>query len=90
MDIGSAERIKIDSIVDRLENILIVYEHRKIAENQREAYNMQRKNKELLKTNILIEVDFKQKIAIVLSPMQINKEYYRQEVRTCLGKLNYL
>lgn len=38
-----------------------------------------------LKNNILIEVDFKQKIKIGMSPRQVNTEYYNQQDRSCLG-----
>ena len=66
-------------------------EHRNIANTQRKSYNEQRKSMNILTKNILIEVDFKQKIPIGLSPRQINKEYYEQELRTCLGNLqNFL
>jgi hypothetical protein len=71
--------------LDSLHNYETVLGHRNIAHSQRNAYNRQRKDKESLKKQILIEVDFKQKISIGLSPRQINKEYYLQELRTCLG-----
>jgi len=77
---------EINTMIDTLRKFSIVLEHRKAADNQREAYNLQRKNKEAIRQQILIEVDYKQKIIIGLSPRQINKEYYNQEVRTCLGK----
>ena len=66
-------------------------EHRNIANTQRKSYNEQRKSMNILTKNILIEVDFKQKIPIGLSPRPINKEYYEQELRTCSGNLqNFL
>ena len=33
----------------------------------------------------MIEVDFKQKIVIGLSPRQVSSEYYNQLSRSCLG-----
>ena len=60
----SVEHPQID-IINEYENIMINLErceiimgHKDIARIQRDSYNMQRKNKELLKSNILIEVLF--------------------------------
>jgi len=75
----------IDSMIDLVRKFEVVLGHRMIASTQRNSYNLQRKNKESLKKQIMIEVDFKQKIAIGISPRQVNKEYYTQELRTCLG-----
>jgi hypothetical protein len=75
----------IASIIDLVKKFEVVLGHRMIASTQRNSYNLQRKNKESLKNQLLIEVDFKQKIAIGISPRQINKEYYTQELRSCLG-----
>ena len=44
-----------------------------------------RKDVNLLKNNILIEIDFKQKILIGTSPRQVNSEYYNQELRGLLS-----
>jgi len=64
--------------------------HKHIASAQRNAYNFQRKNVENLKNKILIEVDFKQKVTIGLSPRQVSSEYYNQITRSCLGKFELL
>ena len=79
----------LDTKIAKLENYLTVCGHKDVANAQRDAYNNQRKNKEILKQCILIEADYKQKISIGLSPRRVNKEYYNQEnsLRTCLGKI---
>ncbi len=64
----------------------IISEHAKMATIQRECYNTQRKSVELLRDNILIEADFKQSIAIGLSPEQANSEYYKQSYKKLLGQ----
>ncbi len=38
-----------------------------------------------MQNKILIELDFKQKFVIGLSPRQVNEEYYKQVQRSCLG-----
>jgi hypothetical protein len=63
----------------------IVMEHAKMATIQRDSYNFQRKSCELLRHNILIEADFKQSIAIGLSPEQANSEFYMQSYKKLLG-----
>jgi len=59
--------------------------HKNVAYFQRQAFNDQHKIKEKLRNKILLEIDFKQKIVIGLSPRQVNEEYYKQVERTCLG-----
>ena len=59
--------------------------HKNVAYFQRQAFNDQHKIKEKLRNKILLEIDFKQKIVINLSPRQVNEEYYKQVQRTCLG-----
>ena len=59
--------------------------HRQIADQQRMAYNSQRKDEILLGEKVLIEVDFKEKIRIPMGPKQINADYYENELRTCLS-----
>ena len=61
--------------------------HKFIANSQREAYNSQRKDVEILRQHIIIEADYKQKILIGMGPRQPNKEYYEQTLRNCLGRL---
>lgn len=60
--------------------------HKNVARSQRLAYNYQHTNPEFLHNKILIEMDFKQKICIGMSPRQVNAEYYNQVLRSCLGK----
>ena len=63
--------------------------HKNVAYCQRLAYNNHHKNYEFLRGKILIEIDYKQKIAIGMSPRQVSSEYYNQAMRSCLGKLNF-
>ena len=74
-------------IIESLNEYIIVLGHQEVARVQRESYNFQRKSKEILRNNLLIEMDFKQKIAIGLSPEQANREFYKQELKSCLGKV---
>ncbi len=46
-------------------------------------------NVDLLRNKILIEVDYKQKIVIGMSPRQVSGEYYNQEQRSCLGMVKF-
>ena len=39
-----------------------------------------------IRNGLLIELDFKQKIVVGLSPIQISKDYYNQQALSCLGK----
>ncbi len=79
--------------MERILNLEAVIQHQKNASEQRFTYNFQRKSAEFLRNKILplkllkiLDVDFKQKIAIGLSPIQANSEYYNLDNRTCLGK----
>jgi hypothetical protein len=78
-----------DQIIYKIEDFGIVSYHKWVAKNQREAYNFQRESVEFLNNKIMIVADFKQKIPIGLSPFQVSKEYYAQQLRTCLGKFTY-
>ena len=73
------------SIVKELNNYETITFHKNIAQSQRTVYSKNIEDAELLKGKILIELDFKQKFTIGLSPRQVNSEYYQQIVRTCLG-----
>ena len=59
--------------------------HQNISRCQRMAYNKARKDVEFLRNRILIEIDFKQKFVIGLSPRQVSGEYYSQTQRSCLS-----
>jgi len=72
--------------MERILNLEAVIQHQKNASEQRFTYNFQRKSAEFLRNKILIDVDFKPKIVIGLSPIQANSEYYNLDNRTCLGK----
>lgn len=86
----SLEKInEFEKIIQKLEKYEIVLGHQEIAKIQRDSYNLQRKSKLILEKNILIEIDYKQKISIGLSPIQKSSEYYKQELRTCLGLFKY-
>jgi 3-hydroxy-3-methylglutaryl CoA synthase len=60
--------------------------HQNVSKLQRECYNKHHNSVQNLKNKILIELDFKQRIKIGMSPRQIGQEYYEQESRSCLGK----
>ena len=77
---------KCKEYIDILNDYEAILFHKNIAKCQRQAYNRDRKDIELMKKSILIEIDFKQKITIGLSPRQLSKEYYNQDARSCLGR----
>ena len=80
--------IEIDSIKETIKNLKdyqVVNFHKNVAKIQRNAYNFHKSNPENLKDKIMIEVGFKQKIVIGMSPRQVSSEYYNQVQRTCLG-----
>ena len=67
--------------MDDYETILI---HKNVSKVQRQAYQNHLKVGNL-KGKLLIELDYKQKIKIGLSPRQVTDEYYNQKERSCLG-----
>ena len=77
---------KIKTTVDDLNDYDAILYHKYVARCQRLAYNKHCNNIEELQNKILIELDFKQKIVIGLSPRQVSKEYYNQQAASCLGK----
>ena len=81
---------KINMSIEQLVNCEAIIQHKLNSSLQREAYKFQRKSKEFLKNKVFIDLDFKQKIIIGLSPIQVNSEYYNLENRTLLGKLFFL
>ena len=76
---------KINSFLCCLKDYETILVHKNIARIQRSAYNKHHKVVEELNGKILIEVDFKQKIMVGLSPRQVNSEFYNQISRSCLG-----
>ncbi len=77
---------KLDLTINQLICCEAIIEHKVNASIQREAYTFQRNSKEFLKNKVFIDLDFKQKIIIGLSPIQVNSEFYNLENRTLLGK----
>ena len=76
---------KYKTFVDEIEDYQSILFHKNIALMQRTAYSKQLKNLEELRNKILIELDFKQKFVIGMSPRQVSREFYSQTTRTCLG-----
>jgi hypothetical protein len=76
---------KLKTVVTDLKDYDVIEYHKLIAKTQRLAYNEHRTST-FLKNKIMIELDYKQKIVIGMSPRQINKEYYNTISRSCLGK----
>ncbi|CAF0844074.1 unnamed protein product [Brachionus calyciflorus] len=90
-ELSSDERLVLETKLENLNGIIseikdfeTILFHKNVARSQRSTYNEQ-KNADFLKDKVFIEVDFKQKIKIGLSPRQINSEYYNQISRSCLG-----
>jgi hypothetical protein len=74
---------KYKTFVDEIEDYQSILFHKNIAFLQRTAYSKQLKNLEELRNKILIELDFKQKFVIGMSPRQVSREFYNQTMRTC-------
>ncbi|CAF0988080.1 unnamed protein product [Brachionus calyciflorus] len=77
------ENDEIQEIKTLINNINDLDFHKVIATRQRSAYNFMKSNLE--DDYILIEIDWKQKILIGMSPRQTSSEYREQKSRTCLG-----
>lgn len=80
---------KITDIIETLEDYQIVLFHKNVAKVQRDVYNKQRESVQELRDKIMIEIDFKQKIVIGMSPRQVSSEFYEQVTRGCLGIVLY-
>ena len=83
---------EVNQILEDLNTISVCLHHKKVAEVQRLSYNHQKKDKTRFENNILIELDFKQKITVggagdCAGPIQLNADYYNQfsNIRTLLG-----
>jgi hypothetical protein len=76
-------------IVQEINDYQTILFHQNIAKSQRTAYNNYLKNSKELKNKILIEIDFKQKFLIGMSPRQVSREFYNQIFRSCLGSLKF-
>ena len=84
-EILNGQKDKYYEIYVMLKDYEAILFHKNIALCQRIAYNDGRKKLETLRGKILIEVDFKQKFVIGMSPRQVSGEFYNQTQRTCLG-----
>ena len=74
-----------DTILDKINELMAIQFHRRIAKIQRDSYNKMKKDLILSKETILIDLDFKQKIVIGASPRQVNIEYFNQVQKSLLG-----
>jgi hypothetical protein len=79
----SYERCK--GIISDINDLQATIFHKNVANCQRQAYK-ESQQPTFLKKKLMIEVDYKEKIKIGLSPRQISKEFYKQEQRSCLSK----
>ena len=61
------------SIIEKIKDYQEVEFHRSIAKRQRNVYNEQRNDVELLKNNVLVEFDFKEKIKTPIGPKEVNQ-----------------
>ena len=59
-------------IIKKINDLQEIEYHQLIANRQRKIYNEQRSNEKLLRENVLIELDFKEKIIVGLEPRQVN------------------
>lgn len=71
------------SVMESLDDLETLEYHRSIAEKQRSSYKTMKDN--LAKDTLFIELDYKEKLKIGLSPVQISKEFYSQKQRSLLG-----
>lgn len=74
-----------EAIMYELKDYKEVIFHKETADRQRRSYNEMRTDEELLKKNILIDIDFKEKIIIGMGPNQRNKDFYNYQKRSLLG-----
>lgn len=84
---SNSDYYKCKKIVTDLNDYEAILFHKNVAQCQRIAYNDHHTNVNTLKNKVLIEIDFKQKIKIGLSPRQFSKEFYQQILLSCLGKI---
>jgi hypothetical protein len=59
--------------------------HQNVNKVQRACYKNHHKSISILNNKLLIEIDYKQRIRLGMSPRQVGQEYYNQETRSCLG-----
>lgn len=73
------------SAIEKINKLDIIKFHYQIADRQRKCYKKNLTDLKLFDHSIVIEMDFKQKILIGLSPRQVSGEFYRQQQRNMLG-----
>ena len=66
----------IKNAIEKIENCQLLDFHEEIADRQRTSYNSMRNDTDFLQKNLLIEIDYKQKIILGKSPRQRNRDYY--------------
>jgi hypothetical protein len=74
---------KDDITLIKIDESLLIKKHINAAKRQRESYIQSKNN--LKNGNILIVMDYKEKIKIGMSPRQISSEFYSQKQRSFLG-----
>lgn len=72
-------------ISEKINKLKLIKYHKQIAKRQRQSYNNMLIDVNLFEEGILIEMDFKQKVLIGMSPRQVSSEYYKQQLRNVLG-----
>ena len=75
----------VKKILERLRKIELLDFHYNISRRQRESYNRLKQN--VPDDTIFLELDFKERIKIGLSPEQISQEFYRLKSRYVLGNM---
>lgn len=77
---------EIQIYIETIQDYLIVLEHQDVARRQRDTYNRHRNDIDFLRKNVIIDVDYKQKIQHGMSPEQPNYEFYQMQFKCFLGK----
>lgn len=73
------------SSLEKIRTIELIQYHYQISRRQRESYKNMLNDKNLFNSAILIEMDYKQKILIGMSPRQVSGEFYNQQTRNLIG-----
>ena len=76
--------------LENIKKLELIKFHYQIAKRQRKSYKNMLNNKKLFDDSIIIEMDYKQKILIGMSPRQVSGEFYRQQQRSLLGKFLFI
>ncbi len=75
----------VKKILERLKKIELLDFHYNISRRQRDSYNRLKQN--VPDDTVFLELDFKERIKIGLSPEQISQEFYRLKSRYVLGNM---